>query len=240
MFYALIFIFGLIIGSFLNVCIYRIPKKESVVFPASHCTSCSTKLKPIDLIPVFSWLLLKGKCRYCNAKILKQYPLVELLTAVLFVFLYSVIGLSNYLPVVLVFTALLIVVSFIDYQYYLIPNKLILVGFVIGLMIHIIFPTLAWQNALLGFVVGGGVLYVLAVLSKGGMGGGDIKLAALIGFYLGWQKVLQALFFGALLGSVFGILMILTKKIDRKTPIPFGPFLSMAVILTLLLHSLAF
>lgn len=232
--YIFIIIFGLIIGSFLNVCIYRIPKKKSIFFPPSNCTGCSTNLKHCDLIPVLSWLLLKGKCRYCNMDISKQYLLVELLTVVLFVFLYFAIGLSNQLMVALVLAAILIIISFVDFKYYLIPNRVILVGFIIGVMVHIYFPTIAWSNVFLGFIVGGGVLYLLAIVSKGGMGGGDIKLGALIGFYLGWQKVLAALFLGALFGSIYGIFMILTKKIDKKTPIPFGPFLSMGVILTLL------
>lgn len=236
MVYVFILFLGLVTGSFLNVCISRIPRGESVVNPPSHCESCGQRLKPLDLIPVFSWLRLKGKCRYCGSVLSRQYPIVELLTAVLFVFIFLFTGLTNTLFSLLLLTSFLIVISFIDYKYFLIPNKMIIVGFGLGFLAHLLFPTISWQNIVLGVLVGGGSLYLLAVLSKGGMGGGDIKLAALIGFYLGWQKVLQALFFGALVGSVFGLVMLLTHKITRKDPIPFGPFLSVGVFLTIFFY----
>ncbi|MGI6330284.1 MAG: prepilin peptidase [Zhaonellaceae bacterium] len=237
MLYALFFIFGLIIGSFLNVCIYRIPRGKSVVHPPSYCESCGTRLKPLDIIPVASWLFLHKKCRYCGTNISSQYPLVELLTAVLFVFIFHYLGLSNSLLPYLLLTSLLIIISFIDFKSFLVPNKLIISGLVLGFGTHLISPTIDWQNIILGFLVGGGVLYVLAILSKGGIGGGDIKLAAMIGFYLGWQKILQGLFLGALIGSIFGLVMIITKKATRNEPIPFAPFLSLGVILTLFLSS---
>jgi len=234
---AFIFIFGLIIGSFLNVCIYRIPRGKSVIYPPSNCESCGTRLRPIDLMPVASWLFLHKKCRYCGTSISNQYPLVELLTAVLFVFTFLYSGFSNSLLPYLLLISVLVRISFIDLNTFLIPNKVIVAGFVLGFGSHLISPTIDWQNIILGFLVGGGVLYVLAIFSKGGVGGGDIKLAAMIGFYLGWQKVLYALYLAALIGSIFGLLKIITNKATRKDPIPFAPFLSLGVILTLLISS---
>ena len=240
MLYVLIFIFGLIIGSFLNACISRIPRGESIAAPPSHCESCNRRLSPLDLIPVFSWLFLQGKCRYCNTQISIKYPLIELLTGVLFVIIFLGAGLSNQFLPSLFLTSLLIIISFIDLEYYLIPNKVIVTGFVLGIVFHIVIPYLPWLDILLGFLVGGGILYLLAIASKGGMGGGDIKLAALIGFYQGLQGVLLSLFIGSFIGGTIGILLILTKIKSRKDPIPFGPFLSIGAITTLFLHSFGF
>jgi len=234
MFYISIIILGFIIGIFLNVCITRIPKGESVLNSTFYCKECGLQLKLRDLIPVFNWLALKVKCKYCEADISIQNTLVELLTAALFGLVYFSVGPSPEIFPTMFLVSLLIVVSFIDYRYFLIPNKVIIVGFVLGFLSHLVFPTITWQNIVLGFLAGGGVLWLLAILSKGGLGGGDIKLAALIGFYLGWRKVLIALFLGALTGSVVGLVLIISKKITSKDPLPFGPFLSFGVFLNIL------
>jgi leader peptidase (prepilin peptidase)/N-methyltransferase len=234
MLYLLTFFFGLIIGSFLNVCISRIPKGESVVSPPSRCESCGVRLKPWDLVPVLSWLLLRGRCRYCGAKVSPKYLIVELLTGSLFVSLLAVKGLSAELIPYLTLTSILVVVGFTDLEHYLIPNKVIIAGFVLGAGLHIFFRHLDWKDIFLGFLAGGSILYLLAVLSKGGMGGGDIKLAALLGFYLGWQGVLLTLFLGALLASVTGIWLIILGKKSRKDPLPFGVFLSIAAMISML------
>lgn len=234
MLYLFTFFFGLIIGSFLNVCINRIPRGESIVAPSSRCESCGVRLKPWDLVPVLSWLLLRGRCRYCGATVSPKYLIVELLTGSLFVSLLAVKGLSAELIPYLTLTSILVVVGFTDLEHYLIPNKVIIASFVLGAGLHIFFRHLDWKDIFLGFLAGGGILYLLAVLSKGGMGGGDIKLAALLGFYLGWQGVLLTLFLGALLASVTGIWLIILGKKSRKDPLPFGVFLSIAAMISML------
>jgi len=219
--------FGLIVGSFLNVCIYRLPRKEALSFPASHCPKCQTPLRFYDNIPLLSYLLLKGKCRYCQAPIAYQYPLVELLTGLLFMLTLIRFGLSWSSFFYALFLAALIVIIFIDAEHMLIPDKITLPGIGIGFSASLLsLIPLAWDQSLLGLLVGGGLLYLAAVLSKGGMGGGDIKLAAMMGVLLGWRKVLLAIMAGASLGSIIGIGLILTGRKTRKDYIPFGPFLA--------------
>lgn len=230
----LIFIFGLVIGSFLNVCIYRLPLGQSIAYPPSHCGKCETDLKPFDLIPVITFLLLGGKCRYCSQKISCRYPFVELLTGILFVIIYLYIGFNLTLLPYLFFITLLIVISFIDIDHYRIPDKLIVFGIIIGMIFHILTPFVTYIDALIGFFIGSGILFLLAVLSKGGMGGGDIKLAALIGLFLGWKLTLLTLFLSSLLASLIGVSLILLGKKDRKDPIPFGPFLALGALIALL------
>ena len=230
-FYAFTFIVGLVLGSFFNVCIYRIPRKESVAFPPSHCTNCNTNLRALDLIPVASFLCLKGKCRYCGVTISPKYPLIELLTGVLFLFTAWMVGFELVLIKYLFMASLFVVISFVDLEHYLIPNKIIIFGFVIGLGLNIAIKDLSLVASLLGSLAGGGFLLLLAVISKGGMGGGDIKLAALIGFFLGWQKVLLSLFFAALIATVISIVLIASGKKNRKEPIPFGPFIALGTLI---------
>ncbi|MBI5787669.1 MAG: prepilin peptidase [Candidatus Schekmanbacteria bacterium] len=231
--------FGMLIGSFLNVCIYRMPKGESLAFPASHCPQCQTALHFYDNIPVLSYLFLRGKCRFCKAPISEQYPLVELLTGLLFMLTVLRFGFSLSVPVYATLQAILIVAIFVDAAHMIIPDKITIPGIIIGFLASFL-PRhpVSWQNSLLGILVAGGFLYLVAVLSvvilkKEGMGGGDIKLAAAIGAFLGWQRSFLAVMLGAFLGSVVGIALILIRRKGRKEYIPFGPFLACGAIISL-------
>ncbi|MGB2696943.1 MAG: prepilin peptidase [Candidatus Zixiibacteriota bacterium] len=229
-----ILILGLAVGSFLNVCIYRIPEGKSIFFPGSHCPQCSKKIRFYDNIPVLSFILLRGKCRFCGSRISIQYPLVELLTAFLFIAAYLWQGLSLGFVSTLVLGSLLIIVFFIDIKHRIIPDVITLPGIVIGLGFALISPQIKILDSFLGLLIGGGVLYLLAILGellfkKESMGGGDIKLAAMLGAFLGWQKLFLIFFLSAFLGSIIGILAIqLSSKVKEHRTIPFGPFLALA------------
>lgn len=231
--FLFIFLLGLVIGSFLNVCISRIPQGESISFPPSRCDYCYTNLKPWDLIPIASFLLLGRKCRYCGAKLSWRYPGIEVLTGMLFLFFYLQFGLNIKLSAYLFLASLLVVISFIDIDHYRIPNSLILMGIGAGvgfiIFTHFIHP----RDALLGFFTGGGILFFISLVSRGGMGGGDIKLGALIGLFLGWKLSLISLFLAALFASLIGILLIVLGKKSLKDALPFGPFLALGAILSL-------
>ena len=228
----LFFILGLVIGSFLNVCIFRLPRRESVVFPPSHCPLCQTKLIPRDLLPLFSYLWLKGRCRYCQGRISWRYPAVELLTGLLFMVLYVHFGLNLWLVKYLILTVLLIVISFIDLEHYLIPDQLILLMLGTGILLNFFTRELPIISILWGVLVPAGLLFLLATLSKDGMGGGDVKLAGAAGFFLGWPQSLLALFLASFLGSIFGLILLTFHLKKRKDPLPFAPFLSGGIILT--------
>ena len=234
MIYIITIAFGLIIGSFLNVCIYRIPRKESVAFPASHCPNCNTPIKPWDNIPVLSFVFLRGKCRYCKAVISWRYPLVEALTAVMFVVVVYNYSISLEALFYLLFISALIVISFIDLDYQIIPDKISLPGTVVGFIASFFLP-LQWYDSLLGILAGGGVILATGYLGKlafkkEAMGGGDVKLMAMVGAFLGWKLAILTIFFASLIGAVIGIIM---KLITGKEYIPFGPFLSAGALLAL-------
>ena len=230
---------GLAVGSFLNVCIYRIPKGESIFLPASHCPSCGQKIKCYDNIPVLSFILLKGKCRFCGSKISFQYPLVELLTAGLFLAACHWQGLSLAFASTIVLGCLLIIVFFVDLRHRIVPDVVTLPGIVFGLGFALVSPQVKLLDSFLGLFIGGGVLYLLAILGelvfkKESMGGGDIKLAAMLGAFLGWQKLFLVFFLSAFLGSVVGILAIhLSSRVKEQRTIPFGPFLALASVASL-------
>lgn len=232
---------GLLIGSFLNVCIYRIPRGLSIVFPASHCTSCDTPISPWDNIPVISYMLLGGKCRKCAAGISYRYPLVEALNAFLYCALLWRYGLGWPALLYGVLVSSLIVITFIDLDFQIIPDRITLTGIPIGLVAgSFLLPDpflradlLGFISSLAGFLAGGGFFYLVAVLSRGGMGGGDIKLMAMIGGLMGWKAVLLTTFLGSLSGSVIGIFLMVFKGKGRKTKVPFGPFLALGALVTL-------
>lgn len=227
----LFFIYGIVFGSFLNVVGLRVPKKESIVAPPSHCTTCNRKLAPLDLIPVFSYLLLRGKCRGCGAKISLIYPFVEFVTGVLFTLAYAMLGFSVELVVALIFITLLVIITVSDIAYMLIPNK-VLLPFTIALLgLRILSPLTPWWDSLLGAVIGFGVLLLIGVVSKGGMGGGDIKLFFVIGLVLGTLQTLLTLFLAAMVGTIVGMIILKRKGQGRKTPIPFGPSIAAAAII---------
>ncbi len=230
------FIFGAIIGSFLNVVILRLPdKKKSVVFPASHCPQCLTDLHWYENIPIVSFLFLRGKCRTCQVKISLQYPAVELCMALLSMALMQRFSVSVDFFFYFIFVAALLVIIFIDIHHQLIPDLISLPGILIGLIGSFFASSISWQQSAFGILIGGGILYALAlgyyVLTKrDGMGGGDIKLLAMIGAFLGWQSLLYVIFASSLLGSVIGLGAMIKQKKGGQTRIPFGPFLSVAAL----------
>jgi len=217
---------GLIFGSFTNVLIARIPTGESIVTPPSHCPRCGHRLGVLDLVPVLSWLFLKGKCRYCQEAISIRYPAVELLTAALFMGVFLRWGISAYTLAGWALTVILVSSAFIDLDEGIIPDVITIPGVVLGLVVS--FVTIGFFPALWGALAFGGVLFLVAVISKGGMGGGDIKLAAVIGAFTGIPGAIITLLLSSFLGAVFGITLMALGKAGRKTPVKFGPFLAVA------------
>jgi leader peptidase (prepilin peptidase)/N-methyltransferase len=232
---------GLILGSFLNVCIWRVPRGQSVVMPSSRCPSCGTPLRALDNIPVLSYLFLGGRCRYCKAGISPRYPLVEVLNAALYVMVLQRFGVGWHLPFYLAFVSCLVVITFIDLDFQIIPDRITLTGIPVGLLAgSLILPDpflrmapLGYKASVVGALGGFGLFYAVALLSRGGMGGGDIKMMAMIGALMGWKAVLLTTFLGSLAGSVVGVSLIVFKGKGRKTKIPFGPFLALGALLTL-------
>ena len=186
----LIFILGLIVGSFSNVCIYRIPKKESIVFPASHCPKCHSNISPKDNIPILSYILLKGRCRNCKSKISNQYPIVEFLTGLIYLIISLIYGLSIQTLIYIIFSSALIIIAFIDLNEQIVPDVISLPGIVIGFIISFFVTYISFINSALGVLVGGGIILIIGlggsvIYKKEAMGGGDVKLAAMIGAFLG-------------------------------------------------------
>ena len=233
----IIFIIGLVIGSFSNVCIYRLPRNESLVRPGSHCPQCSKPIPFYDNIPIISYLLLKGKCRYCGQSIPPQYPIVELATGLFYLALYLFYGLQPIAIVYMLLCTLLIIISFIDLRERIIPDVLsvpfIIIGFAFSFFLRNINPL----DSLLGILAGGGSLLLIAIVGsklfkKEAMGGGDIKLAAMLGAFLGWQLTLLSLFLGFFVGSVIGVLIMVTSK-NKNDVIPFGPFIALGAMISM-------
>jgi len=229
-----VFVFGLIIGSFCNVVIYRLPLGKSIVTPASQCRSCRNYIRPWDNIPLLSYFLLRGQCRSCKEPISTRYPAVEGMSGLLFVLLYLKLGLSMTFMVYAFLTSALLIIALIDLDHKIIPNSITLPGMAVGLGLSLGVLPITPLASLFGLIMGGTVFYVIAFVSKGGMGGGDIKLIAMIGAFLGLQGGLFTIFVSALLGSVVGLTLMLLGKKGRKDRIPFGPFLSCGAILFML------
>lgn len=242
-----VFVFGAVIGSFLNVCILRIPKGASVVHPPSHCPNCKAGVAFYDNIPLLSYLFLRGRCRACGERISFRYFVVELLTASLAAALFYKFGLGLAFFFSFIFVAALIVISFIDLDSMIIPDVISLPGIVLGVFFSIagrylledpfeVIPSPV--SSLIGLLVGGGFLlavgWIYEIFTKvEGMGGGDIKLFAMIGAFLGWQSLLATLLFASLGGSVIGLTVMVVKRVGRKHAIPFGPFLCLGALLYL-------
>ena len=233
----IVFLLGLVIGSFSNVCIYRLPRNESLVRPGSHCPQCSKPIPFYDNIPIISYLLLKGKCRYCGQSIPPQYPIVELATGLFYLALYLFYGLQPIAIVYMLLCTLLIIISFIDLRERIIPDVLsvpfIIIGFAFSFFLRNINPL----DSLLGILAGGGSLLLIAIVGsklfkKEAMGGGDIKLAAMLGAFLGWQLTLLSLFLGFFVGSVIGVLIMVTSK-NKNDVIPFGPFIALGAMISM-------
>ncbi|RNC69870.1 MAG: prepilin peptidase [Desulfuromonadales bacterium] len=230
------FILGAVVGSFLNVCIYRLPAGESVVSPPSRCPACGSRIRPWHNIPIIGWLILRGKCRDCGAPISPRYPLVELLNGLLTLALFLKFGPSPTFLVLFVFCSALMAITFIDLDHQIIPDVISLPGIAVGFACSFVLPWLGWKSSLIGIVAGGGSLLLVAWLyefltKKEGMGGGDIKLLAMMGAFLGWRAVPFIIFASSLIGSVIGVTLMLVQKKDGKLAIPFGPFLAAGAVL---------
>ena len=226
------FIFGAAVGSFLNVVILRLPRQDvSIAFPASHCPLCQHPLSWWENIPLLSYLMLRGRCRNCRATISWMYPLVEAAMAVFSALLFLHYGPSVEYGRLFVFFAALLVIIFIDIHHQIIPDRISLPGIVLGFVTSFFSEQITWQQSGLGLLLGGGVLYLVAwtyftLAKRDGMGGGDIKLLAMIGAFLGWQSLLYVVFSSSLSGSIVGIIAMVRQGKGGKTRIPFGPFLA--------------
>ena len=249
------FIFGSIIGSFLNVCIHRMPLGKSVVWPSSHCPKCEKRIPWYDNIPFISYILLGGKCRFCRQRISVRYPVVELITALMFVALFNHYRLSYDFFCYVVFICTLIIATFVDIKHRIIPDELSIGGMILGFILNVIKglklepfsfnPKIAF-NSFLGILIGGGIIFLSGFLfdlvyfkllkkppiqgETESMGGGDVKLLAMIGAFLGWQRVLLTFFIAPFFAAVIGIINL---KVRKDHTIPYGPFLSLAAVLSL-------
>ena len=229
------FIFGICIGSFLNVCIYRLPASQSISRPRSRCPVCGQMIASYDNIPVLSYLLLGGRCRYCKVKIGLRYPTVELLGGLFALATYLKFGLSVEALIYVAFIACLLVVTFIDLDHKIIPNVITLPGIPIFFAASFALPSINYINALLGILIGGGSLFLVAwvyslITKKVGMGGGDIKLLAMVGGLVGWQGVAFTIFVSSLVGTLSGLAVMLHSRGGMKQAVPFGPFLAIGAI----------
>lgn len=231
LFSLLFFLFGLLLGSFFNVVGLRVPKGESILYPPSHCPSCRRQLGARDLVPVFSFLINRGKCRYCGAKISPLYLLGELSTGIFFLMAYLSLGWSAELLVALSLISLSVIITLSDLAYMLIPNKVLLFFFPLLILLRLLIREEGIGYYLIGMVAAGGLLLLIALRSKEGMGMGDVKLFALYGLLLGPMDAFLALFLASLAGALVGLFLILAKKKGRRDPIPFGPFLALGAVL---------
>ena len=225
------FTFGACIGSFLNVCIYRIPEGKSIVHPPSACPKCGYAIRFYDNIPILSYILLRGRCRRCRVKIPLRYPLVELTTGIAALAVFLKFGLAPATGVYFLFIAVLLVITFIDIDHQIIPDRLSLTGIPLFFLLGFWVPFISWQDALIGILAGGGILYAVALVyqlltGRDGMGGGDIKLLAMIGALIGWQGILFTIFFSSLSGTLVGLTLALPAGRSMKSRLPFGPFLA--------------
>ena len=233
------FIFGTIIGSFLNVVILRIPVPgESVVFPPSHCPKCKTPLKWYDNIPIFSFLWLRGRCRACGKPISRQYPLVELCMGLLSLALLAKFSFAPQFGIFFLYSAALLVIIFIDLHHQIIPDVISIPGIFLGFAFSFLNSSLSWSDSGMGILLGGGIFYLIAggyylVTRRAGMGGGDIKLLAMIGAFQGWQSLPFVIFFSSLTGAVAGLVAMRRQKKGGQTVIPYGPFLAGASLVYL-------
>lgn len=234
-----VFALGSIVGSFLNVCIVRLPRGASIVSPGSHCPACGQDIPWYWNVPLVSYLLLRGRCRYCREPIPARYLVVEVLTGAVAVLLCAVFGPGAVFAAGLAFSAALIVITFIDLDHRIIPDVISLPGIVLCFVCSFFVPWTTPLDAVLGIAAGGGILWgcalgYWALTGKEGMGGGDIKLLAMIGAFLGWQKALAALMLASLGGSLVGLVLIAFSGRSARDAVPFGPFLALGAFAALL------
>jgi len=229
--YIFLFIIGSVFGSFLNVCIYRIPKNISLIHPGSACPSCEKRIPLYHNVPILSYLLLRGRCAECKTAISMQYPLIELMTALVTIALLWKFGISPELLFYAIFSYAMIVIAAIDLNTQLIHNKVLLFVAVTGIALNFVFAIIPWLDALPGILAGGGVMLLFAylgriVFKKEAMGMGDVKFAAVAGFFLGWKVILVALYLGFLIALFTIIILKLISRLNTEQPIPMGPFLA--------------
>jgi leader peptidase (prepilin peptidase) / N-methyltransferase len=242
-----VFAFGLSFGSFLNVVIYRLPRKLSLSHPPSRCPSCEVRLGVIELIPLIGYLILRGRCRHCNAVISMRYPVVELLTGLLFLLLFNLFGLNLNFLFYLVLLYLLLAIALIDLEHRIVPNTLVAAGLIAASLLFL--PQLfalwlpvnsefivdrAFLDGLAGLSLGGGVMLIIFLVSRGGMGAGDLKLMAMIGLYVGLRGAVLVMLLGFFLGALVGVAGMIFGKLTRKDALPFAPYLVMATLLEVL------
>ncbi len=231
-----ILIIGLIVGSFLNVCIFRLPEGRSIVRPGSSCGACGQPVRWYDNIPVLSYLILRGRCRNCKASYSIRYPIVELLTGLFALALWLRFGMTVQTAVYFIFIAALLVITFIDIDHRIIPDIISKPGIPLGFAFSFIMPQLTWFDSLIGILAGGGTLYLVIyvyflVTGVEGMGFGDVKLLAMIGAFIGWQGVIFTIMASSLIGTVVGLAEMIRTRQGLKLAIPFGPFLATGAIL---------
>jgi len=230
-----VFVFGLCIGSFLNVCIYRLPVSKSIVHPRSMCPSCGSPIRFFDNMPIISYVFLQGKCRQCKTKIPLRYPIIELLGGLFALGSYLKFGLTLDAVIYFVFIASLLIVTFIDLDHRIIPDSITLPGIPICLAASLVLSDTTFVDSILGIIAGGGSLFLVAwtynlITKKEGMGGGDIKLLAMIGAIIGWKGVLFTIFVSSLVGTLTGLAVMAQTRKGMKLAVPFGPFLSIGSI----------
>ena len=250
----IVFVFGAVVGSFLNVCVHRMPRDQSIVTPPSHCPHCNQRIRWIDNVPLVSYLMLRGKCRHCGGSISPRYFLVELLTAVLFLLmwlkltqwdhppLHGIYFLKG--PIYWLVIGGLIVATFIDFEHYIIPNEITVGGIIVGLALSAVYPPLldaetiqmSLLRSFLGVIVGGLTLLAVATIGeaifrKEAMGMGDVKLLAAIGAFFGWQSTLFTLFVSSLIGGVIGLVLVTVSKKGWQSRIPYGPYIAFGALL---------
>jgi leader peptidase (prepilin peptidase)/N-methyltransferase len=231
-------VFGLCLGSFLNVVIYRLPLGKSIVSPPSRCRNCDYLLQWYDNIPVLSWLWLRGRCRKCGTGVSIQYPIVELVTGALFVLVIWLTPVGPLLASRLILVGILIALFGIDLEHQILPNSITLPGIAVGLLFSLIAPP-GWKDALIGAALGGGLLYGIAWAyylwrREEGMGMGDVKMLAMIGAFLGWKAVIVTLVLSSFAGAIIGVSMMAVQKGDMKYALPFGTFLAIGTVIAML------
>lgn len=232
--YIVVGLLGLFIGSFLNVCICRIPYDQSIAFPPSHCTSCNHKLGVLDLVPLFSWLFLGGKCRYCKEKISVQYPIVEFANMTIWILMFAKFGLSLQFLLISILFSLLLVLTIIDIYHMILPDSLVICTLIISVL-YTVFVRQQYLDSLFGLLVGGGFFLLIVLLSKGAaMGWGDVKLMAVLGILLGFKPAILACGAAFIIGAVVSVILLMNKKVGGKTAVPFGPFICIGAVISLL------
>jgi leader peptidase (prepilin peptidase)/N-methyltransferase len=230
---VLALVLGAVIGSFLNVVIFRLPKQLSLAFPGSHCPACQSAIRWFDNIPVVSFLWLRGRCRACRSPISLRYPAVEAVTAALYALAAWHFGSQPALVWAWLLIAALVAVTAIDLEHQLIPDRITLPGIAVGFVASVLTSRTSWLESLVGVLVGGGVFFLVIVVSRGGMGGGDMKLGAMIGAFLGWKLTVLTIMLAVVSGGVVGVALLITGLRQRRDPVPFGPFLAASALVSL-------